>query len=270
MYEFDEDTQIVATGEATWRCEMSDRWNIGAVPNGGYVMSIGYRGLEEMLQHPDLLTLSGHYVRPTRPGLTELLGELVHVGKSTSMGMLKLLQDGKECVRFLATAGHFADDGSVEDRHASGPPAEIPELSECFRLPMMPGVMPAISARFETHHAPVSSEWMRGKTGTVMASGGYTRFSDGRPPDLSSLPLFADGFSPTLFNVLGQPGWVPTLQLNLQFRARPVDGFLRAWFVTRHLTGGLHEEDGELWDADGKLVALSRQLARIRLPKRSQ
>jgi len=43
----------------------------------------------------------------------------------------------------------------------------------------------------------------------------------------------------------------------------PAPGLLRARFVTRHVTGGLLHEDGELWDSAGQLVALSRQLAII-------
>jgi hypothetical protein len=46
-------------------------------------------------------------------------------------------------------------------------------------------------------------------------------------------------------------------------RARPAPGMLLTRFTTRALIGGYLEEDGELWDSTGTLVAISRQLARV-------
>ncbi|MDD9965356.1 MAG: thioesterase family protein [Myxococcales bacterium] len=270
MYVFDEDTQLTLRDEHVWTCAMSDRWNVGTVPNGGYVMSIASRALSALLPHPDILSLSGHYLLPARPGATELHGERIRVGGSASMGMLRLVQDGQERARFLATAGHFDEDGGVEDRHGCGPPAAIPALEACHRVPHKPTGSSSIASLLDTYHAPAASKWLRGEGPGEMISGGYIGFSDGREPDVTAFPLFCDAFPPTVFNALCQAAWVPTLQLNVQFRARPNPGLMRALFRTRHLTGGLHEEDGELWDSQGTLTALSRQLARIRLPKRDQ
>jgi hypothetical protein len=51
------------------------------------------------------------------------------------------------------------------------------------------------------------------------------------------------------------------VELTVHVHRAPAPGLLRARFTTRHVTGGLLHEDGEVWDSAGHLVALSRQLA---------
>ena len=112
--------------------------------------------------------------------------------------------------------------------------------------------------------------WLRGgRPGTGTASGarieGWTRFADGRAPDLTSLLLFADAFPPAVLDRY-PASWVPTLQYSVYVRARPGPGWLQGSFRTRSVVGGLLEEDGELFDSTGRLVALSRQLALLLPP----
>jgi hypothetical protein len=46
-------------------------------------------------------------------------------------------------------------------------------------------------------------------------------------------------------------------------RAVPVPGPLRVAARGRHVGGGWFDEEAEVWDAAGSLVAQSRQLARV-------
>jgi hypothetical protein len=61
-------------------------------------------------------------------------------------------------------------------------------------------------------------------------------------------------------------GWVPTLELTVQVRAHPAPGPLQVRLCSRHLSAGVLEEDGEYWDSAGRLVAISRQTAKVRIP----
>ena len=89
------------------------------------------------------------------------------------------------------------------------------------------------------------------------------RFLDDEPIDAFGLILVADAFPPTIFNADLPVAWTPTLEMTTQVRGLPEPGWLRCKFSTRFITGGMLEEDGEVWDASGRLVALSRQLALV-------
>jgi acyl-CoA thioesterase len=54
-----------------------------------------------------------------------------------------------------------------------------------------------------------------------------------------------------------------TIQLTVHLRAHPAPGWLACRATTRFVSNGYHEEDFEVWDSAGTLVAQSRQLALI-------
>ncbi|NUS63081.1 MAG: thioesterase family protein, partial [Saccharothrix sp.] len=85
------------------------------------------------------------------------------------------------------------------------------------------------------------------------------RFADGRPADTASLATLVDTAAPAVLEVGVADS--ATVELTVHVRARPAPGWLAARVATRHLAGGYYEEDLELWDATGRLVAQSRQLA---------
>ena len=78
------------------------------------------------------------------------------------------------------------------------------------------------------------------------------------------LLLAVDALPPVAFE-LGRPGWSPTFELTAHVRRHPAPGWLRVRVSSRTLGGGLLEEDAEVWDSADRLVAQSRQLARVRL-----
>jgi acyl-CoA thioesterase len=74
------------------------------------------------------------------------------------------------------------------------------------------------------------------------------------------MPLFVDAAAPVALEV----GVLSTtVELTVHLRARPAPGWLACRAVTRYVAGGYHEEDFEIWDSTGTLVAQSRQFALI-------
>ena len=90
---------------------------------------------------------------------------------------------------------------------------------------------------------------------------GWLKLADDEPIDVFALLLAADAFPPTIFNANLPVAWTPTVELTAHIRGIPEPGWLRCRFTTRFISGGMMEEDGEIWDSTGRLVAQSRQLA---------
>ena len=74
--------------------------------------------------------------------------------------------------------------------------------------------------------------------------------------------MLVDAAAPAVLD-LGETTSV-TVQLTVHGRARPAPGWLACRVMTHHISGGYHEEDVELWDSTGALVAQCRQLAVLR------
>ena len=119
--------------------------------------------------------------------------------------------------------------------------------------------------RFDLRLDPAHAGWGAGEPGMTGSIAGWYRFADGREPDPIALLTICDVLPPVTFD-LGMPGWAPTLELTVHVRAHPAPGWLKVRHATRTMAGGLFEEDCEVWDSAGRLVAQSRQLAL--LPRR--
>jgi acyl-CoA thioesterase len=237
---------------------VSDRWNIiGGVPNGGYLLALCVRALAATLPHPDPLVVAASFLRPGAPGPADVQTELVRRGRRIATGEARLVQDGKEVVRAL---GSFADLAAANGRTVVlGEPPRLPPPDECETLDTSASP-PEISIvnRYEYRFAEPPG-WTRGQPSGDPRHEFWLRFSDGRPVDALTLPLVVDAAAPAVLE-LGEAG-SSTVELTVHLRGRPEPGWLACRMSTRHLIDGFHEEDFEVWDETGRLVAQSRQLA---------
>ena len=127
------------------------------------------------------------------------------------------------------------------------------------REPFPPPFMSHVDLRLHPDDAGFSSGAPSGEPRVR----GWFRLPDDEPMDTVALVLATDAFPPTAFNARLPVAWTPTVELTTHVRACPAPGWLRCSFTTRFVTGGFLEEDGEVWDETGRLVAQSRQLALI-------
>ncbi|WP_367128147.1 thioesterase family protein [Saccharothrix sp. HUAS TT1] len=258
MHEWDTDTRVDATGDGRFAAHLTDRWgSAGGRPNGGYLVAFCLRALGEVLPHPDPLVVGAHYLRPGVVGPARVDTEPVRAGRRISTGEARLTCGDREVLRVVAS---YADLGASSGRTlVLGEAPDLPPPDECvdaYGGLRLPGV--TVADRVELR-APEPHGWTRGKPTGAPRTEFWLRFADGRPADTASLATLVDAAAPAVLE-LGETDSA-TVELTVHIRARPAAGWLAARVTTRHLAGGYHEEDVELWDATGRLVAQSRQLA---------
>jgi acyl-CoA thioesterase len=273
MDRFTRDTAIETLGEGRFRGRIDPGWAVvdGMAPNGGYVMALAARAMRHGLPNPDPVTLTAHFLSPPEPGPIGVEVEVVRAGGRHTTVAARLEQDGIERARLL---GAFSDLSRAEGpTRVDLQPPSYPPVEDCVdvtraaiaaardgRLPSFP-----IQERFDHRQPRELASWAVGSPTGRGEMGGYLRFADaseGDAVDSLGLLVVADCYAPAIFNTApGISSWVPTIELTVQVRARPAPGYLTASFATRAITDGYLEEDGQVWDAAGRLVALSRQLA---------
>ncbi len=121
---------------------------------------------------------------------------------------------------------------------------------------------PPLMAQIEVRLHPDDLGFVRGEPTGQGRIRGWFRFREGQPIETLGLLVAADTFPPTVFNAHLPVAWSPTVELTAHIRARPRPGSWIACSLTaHHIGGGFVDEDAELWDDSGRLVARSRQLA---------
>lgn len=259
---FEEDTGV-RWEDPVWKANLNPRWNVGNNPNGGYLLAVAVRAMLADAGRADPLSVTAHYLSPPAGGEVDIQTEVFKSGKTLANVSASVVQGGRERVRVVGVFGDLAERRGPT--RISARPPDIPPPDECVSLLDLTRragrAVPEVMNRFDLR-LPPESPWGSPGDGDPFEITGWIRFNDGTQPSTLSSVAFADAFPPTLLGALAA-GWVPTIELTVHVRGKPAPGWLLGTFKTRVLVDGLMEEDGELWDSEGRPVALSRQLAMV-------
>ncbi|MFI7504934.1 thioesterase family protein [Streptomyces sp. NPDC049687] len=268
--EFDRDTALTRRAPGVYELDLSAGWTILGAVNGGYLLAVLGRALADALQQRDPFTISAHYLTASRPGPAVVRTDVVRTGRTLSTGQASLFQydeQGAEVERIRVLASYGDLDSLPDDVRTAAEPPVFPPLDQCFGPEDGPTPVDdssAIADRLMLKLDPSTLGWALGQPSGKGEMRAWFGLKDGRDPDPLSLLLAVDALPPTAFEI-GLRGWVPTVELTVHVRCRPAPGPLRVSITTRNLAGGFLEEDAEVWDSADRLVAQSRQLARVRL-----
>jgi acyl-CoA thioesterase len=262
MHQFDQDISIKAGEPFSFSAHITENWSINGVPDGGYLMAILTNA---MMQHSEMNStpiITANFLSRCEPGEARVSIEKMTTSRQFDRFQGSLNQKGKEKIRAFGT---FADENKeclIERCEASVP--EIAELEKCVAVPEIPNY--TLFGQLDVRLDPICTGWVAGKLSDTSEIKGWIKFKNDRSFDVLSILLIADSFPPAVISSQGMVAWVPTIELSVNIRKLPTTDWLKCSFRTRFITCGLLEEDGEIWDQKGELIAISRQIAQYRAP----
>jgi acyl-CoA thioesterase len=268
---FDRDTAVELErsegSERRFAAEVSAGWRAGRGPHGGYLAAMLLRALSETVDDdartPRSLTI--HYARAPKPGPVAIHTVLGRAGRSLSTLSARMEQDGS--IVALALAAFSVPWSAPEILDLSMPEVAPPEPTREAGTLLRYG-----APQFTSHLVlqPRMGAMPFSATEQPMEVGGWLGLAEPRPIDALSLAFFSDALFSPPFVRFSEPATSPTIDLTIHFRTslgglaeRDPNELCLARFRTGVVHEGFFEEDGVIWDADGNVLAQSRQLAII-------
>ncbi len=260
--EWDTHTTLTASGEGLFGADLDAGWVVGGGVNGGYLLGlVGKAVAETVPAKPDPLAVSAYYLSAATPGPAQVTTRVLREGGSVATVAAELGQEGATRITALATYGDLG--AMPQDVGTTAEEPVLPPIDECVPGSMAPEEvrrMAPLMERFDIRFDPACVGWAMGAPSCRGHIQAWFRLADGHDVDPVGLLMVCDALPPVTFD-LGRPGWAPTLELTVHVRAVPAPGWLKVSHRTRNVAGGMFEEDCEVWDSAGRLVAQSRQLA---------
>jgi acyl-CoA thioesterase len=242
-----------------YRAEIDGDYGFAEAINGGYLMAVLLRAAVEASPHRHPVATSACFLRVARPGPAEILIEPRKAGRTTAATRVTLVQDDLPVVDAQVSTGTL--DAAAAPVWSGPPPSDMPAIGDCLVFEPRSetrGFADQVDMRFD----PATMGWLDGQPAGEPRMRAYFRAREPYPPDAYLLALAVDALPPVVLNT-GAAGWAPTVQLTWHMRAVPAPGWLAIHGSGRLVSDGWFDEEVEVWDATGRLVAQSRQLARV-------
>jgi acyl-CoA thioesterase len=232
----------------------------GGAAHGGLVAAIALRAMAAWLdaaeRPPRSLTI--HLLDRALPGPLAVDARIERAGATMTAAAARLEQAGRPVALALGAFGR----ARPSLRRVELVMPRVPGPGAC--APLVRAPVPEASAVLQVEHRPAAPPLpLTGADRAELVV--WMRLVDDRPVDALAACFLADAAAPALYAALERGVPMPTVELAVHL-AEGADG-TATWVlaVLRHRTcaDGYALEDGELWTADGRLVALSRQLRRV-------
>lgn len=239
----------------------TDRWNTPlGKPNGGYILASMLRAVTDELDVGRPLVTNLTYLASPEPDVDALISVgAVKLGRRIQTATAEAWQRGDDARRVWGhlTATFTRDHAGIS--HELGGPPDLPAPNDCVDPLTMGMAAEGLFGRIEYRFAQPPG-WASGAPNGDPTVEMWQRLAGGREIDWPALGQLVDSAPPPVLELGAHVSM--TVELTVHYHRLPRPGsWVASRFTTRHVVDGFHEEDGELWDEEGNLLAQSRQLA---------
>ena len=264
MSDFNEASATRRISPGVHAADIAPTWSVGDVPNGGYLLALMLRAALAESTYPHPVSTTAHFVTPPTAGPAEVRVDSLRVGRTVETLRVSLVQDDTPRVESVVTTSTLSRTSPVE--WVGPPPEPVAPVDDCIPavVDLPDGTHVGLLEHVDLRLDPQTLGWFSGRPGGQLSMRGHIRLADGTQPDPIVLALAVDALPPTVFG-LGRLGWAPTVELSVLTRSLPAPGWLSVHLRGRLVRDGWFDEEAEVYDAEGSLVAQSRQLARVRV-----
>jgi len=228
-------------------------------PNGGYVLGLATKALYLHNPGQHLVSITCYFLAaPKSEHNIDIYIQALRQGRSVSYWSIDIYQAGKHCHRI--TASMSPDLGFSPENHMAIQAPEILPAEACEPI-TLPRFAKGLSESIRYLMEPALIQDIKNLPSDRQHLDAWMGFNDSADIKVWHILFFLDAMFPPIFLVKGIIGWVPTLELTVQLRNMPTSKLVQCHFKTQTLTHGILEEDGQMWDQNGNLIAISRQTA---------
>jgi len=244
--------------------QVPEGWTQGRATFGGLVAAILYEKMAaEVDPDASLRSLTISFVGPVAAGAIESSAATLRAGRSVTQVEGHIRQEGSVVLAGLASFGKGRK-SNINVATDSAPEFRAPGNSEA--LPYIPGVVPEFTQKFDYRIARGQLPFS-GSSDTRL--GGWVRFRDGskEPVTIAHMLALIDAWPPAILPMLKQPAPASSLTWTVEFiEPLPQLGADQWWQYLAEVeqaADGYGVVQARLWDAEGRLVAFTRQTVTV-------
>jgi hypothetical protein len=254
------DALEISAHEGGFRGRVHHGWDVFDIPHGGYLAAMAANAGLTATGAEDVFTITTHFLAKAVVDPIDFTVRRLGGGRRLSSHLVEGTQAGRPVLTAVMSVGDRSGLMGARWEQRTAPDLEG-RLTPPAGAGEEPFPTPAVAQRLGMRLVVDDLGFVYGDLGDAVIRAEVDPVVP-TPTDQLLALVTCDATPPAAWNALGMTGWVPTVELTAHVRARPVPGPLRVVAMTRSVGDGLLEEDAEVYDADGTLVVLSRQLAR--------